>query len=909
MLLGVGCGVASQLNAATLSDPEVDRYNLRVGTQTFAGRYDFTTNTLLVETAEAIRDLGSDTLKFYLGNDYPGKYRINLGPNITNLLTLARDEPSVHRVLDLPFRHYIVWVYPLAYWWPFDGYSAGERSSEYREVYDLTRYFLTNCNNSGKTFYFGHWEGDGYLDVTVGGVHWATNPSPTAVQGFIDCLNNRQKAIDDAKRDTAFTNVNVFGYAEANRVRDAMLNGATNNVRMINAVIPYVTNLDYVSYSSYDAQNLSPANLYATLDYMEARLPTNKVAALPGERIWIGEYGWGGTQTPDQQEPTTRAYIQRLLNYGNRALPFILFWEIYDNEGKYYCLIDSNNVKTATYHLHQRFLNRARLLTARFKESNDRLPNDSEFVSLVTPMLDQPLPPPVSLAVSNRAATLLAESSARVSGSLAQGIYGDDQAVVRVCYGRQDGGTALGAWERSQFLGRNTNFNATTFAALLTGLVPGTNYFFRFYATNASGEAWAPASSRFSTETLDPSAFACRMKITFAGYLRAETLANFPVLVSLGTNLPGFDYTRFASPVGGDLRFTDAGGLSPIPHEIDEWNSNGVSSVWVRVPELSGTNGCIWAYWGNPVATNPPAASTNGSVWSFDHHLVWHLKENGFPYADGAQQHPALSGSAPVSTAGLIGRGSVFSGSPRYLDGGVIDLGDTFTLSAWVNVDPTATDIQTIWANQVGGFGSAGFAFYVNSFLTTDHQLRLETGNGALGAVTHTANGAVSFGGWHLLAASVNRTNGTARLFVDGTDVTVSGSVRSDFAKAADVNLGRFVDGAFYYRGRMDEARLERVTRSSNWFWASWLTVVSNATLARYSEVNPRPLLSFTLADGLRLTWPASAGVFRLYSATNLASPTTWLRVTNPSPSLTNGQWQVLLAPHGNDSRFYHLQQ
>ena len=33
-------------------------------------------------------------------------------------------------------------------------------------------------------------------------------------------------------------------------------------------VIPYVTNLDYLSYSSYDAQKLSAANLYATLNYM-----------------------------------------------------------------------------------------------------------------------------------------------------------------------------------------------------------------------------------------------------------------------------------------------------------------------------------------------------------------------------------------------------------------------------------------------------------------------------------------------------------------------------------------------------------------------------------------------------------------------------------------------------------------
>jgi hypothetical protein len=489
----------SRLSAAALSNPEVDRYNVRVGTQTFAGLYQFTTNTLLVETAEAITNMGSDTIKFYMANDYARQYRITLPPGVNSLKTLARDEPSCRRVLDMPFRRYIAWIYPFSGWWPFDGYSATERSNEYREVYDLTVHLLTNYNDSGKTFYLGHWEGDGYFTP------WTTNPTPTAIQGMIDSLNNRQNAIDDAKAATAFSNVNVFGYAEANRVRDAMLNGPTNNQRMINMVIPNVTNLDYVSYSSYDAMNLGTADLYATLDYMESKLPTNKNSTIPGERIWIGEYGWGGSQGSAQQEPTTRAYIKTLLNYGRKGIPFVLFWEIYNNEtNKQYWLVDSNNVKTPSFYLHQRFINQARLLTARFNESNGRLPNDAEFVSMVSPVLDRPIPPPVRISVANLGAERLSTTSARVSGTVAQGIYGDDEAEVRVCWGREDAGTAFSHWESSQSLGVNTNFNPATFTISLTNLAPQTNYFFRFYATNRSGDAWAPASAQFTTGVIPP---------------------------------------------------------------------------------------------------------------------------------------------------------------------------------------------------------------------------------------------------------------------------------------------------------------------------------------------------------------------------------------------------------------------
>jgi hypothetical protein len=892
---------AGSLRAETLSDPEVDRYNMRVGTQTFSGLYQFTTNTLLVETAEAIHDMGSGVIKFYLGSDYPRQYHLTLPPSVTNLLALARDEPSCHRVLDMPFQHFIMWAYPFANtdaaW--YNGYSAMEAAGDYREMYDVTRYLLTNYNNSGKTFYLGHWEGDGYL------APWTTNAPPTALQGMIDWLNNRQKAIDDAKHDTACTNVNVFGYAEANRVRDAMLNGPTNNLRVINAVVPFVTNLDYLSYSSYDAQDLSVSDLYTTLNYMESKVPTNKTSVITGERIWIGEYGWGGSQTPDQQEPLSRVYLQRLLNRGAR---FALFWEIYNNEtNKSFCLIDSNNVKVASYYLHQRFLNQARLLTAQFKERNGRAPTDAEFPPLVSPLFNQPLPPPVSLTVSNLAATLLDRSTAQVSGMLAQGVYGDDEAATWVFWGRQDGGTARGAWEAGQLVGVNTNFNPAQFKGILTNLVPNTNYFFRFYATNASGEVWAPSSAQFSTVPLSPSDFACRLKVIFTGYNRGEPLINFPALVNLRATLPGFSYGQFASASGGDLRFTDAGGLAMIPHEIDEWNTNGISSVWVRVPALTGTNDFVWAYWGNPAATNPPAWTTNGGVWLPEHQLVWHLKENGLPFADSALQHPAVTGVAPASTVGIAGRGGLFNGAAQFLDAGTINLGNAFTLSAWVNVAASANNIQTVWASKAGGFASAGFALYVNSFQTSDGELRLETSDGAAGQVAATGGGAVTSGQWRLLTAVVDRTGGAAHLYVDGADATQSGPVQADFPIQSDINLGRFTNGNFYFTGAMDEVRIANGARSSNWVWTSWMNVVSNTALANYSAVNPRPTLWMAASgSGPALTWPANAGVFTLYFATNLMPPITWMPATN-APVFANGQWQVT-PDAGGGSMFYRLQ-
>jgi len=474
-------------------DTDADVFNYGIGTQTFSPLYQFTGQTKLVETAKAIQGMGSTTLKFFLGKGFDKQYGVTLPSSITNLAALAQNEPSCRAVLDMPFQQYLLWTYCFTApgWWA-DGFSAAEKRAEYTEIYDLTRYLLTRYANSGKHFYLGHWEGDWYL---LPGYDTSINPSPTAIQGMRDWLNTRQQAVDDARRDTPHRGVDVFAYAEVNRVRDAM----DGKQRVINAVVPGVTNLDFVSYSSYDMQDLSPAKIIATLNYAESQIPTNKAGSIPGKRLFIGEYGWGA-EPPDIQETRSRHYAQTLLGWG---APFVLWWEMFNNEpGRSFHLIDPKGGKTPNYHFHQRFLNAARLWVAGFKQTNRRVPTAKEYQFWAVTQLNHPLEPPVSLNVGNLSAARVGADAAVVTGTLRQGIYGDAWGRVFVAWGVRDGDTNPAQWEHVMDLGNNSRFGTNSFKARLRELDLNATYFYRFYATNTAGIAWSMESSSFALSTL-----------------------------------------------------------------------------------------------------------------------------------------------------------------------------------------------------------------------------------------------------------------------------------------------------------------------------------------------------------------------------------------------------------------------
>ncbi|MDQ2688181.1 MAG: hypothetical protein M3Y28_09975, partial [Armatimonadota bacterium] len=358
------CAAAAVLAIPALADQQkapssVDAYNTVLGTQTIGAAYQFTKQPKLVETAQAILDMGSHTLKFSLTDD---KEHWS-DPKPQTLAEVIRRIAPIKTVLAMPFSNYLLWAYPLAA--EAKGqFSPESHDAEYKEMYDLTRALLQTYIGTGKTFYLGNWEGDWHLTHTNPNY----TPTPDEISHMIAWVNTRQKAVDDAKRDTPHQGVQVYLYLEVNRVVDAM-NGKT---RMTNDVLPK-TNVDFVSYSSYDSLGSDiGVNLPKALDYIHSQLPPKP--NIPGKRVFIGEYGFPAQgRTPQEQDALSRQVMRVGLSWG---CPFVLYWEMYNNEvtkdgaQRGFWLIDDKNVKQPVYFTLQEFYARAQRYVKDFTKAH-----------------------------------------------------------------------------------------------------------------------------------------------------------------------------------------------------------------------------------------------------------------------------------------------------------------------------------------------------------------------------------------------------------------------------------------------------------------------------------------------------------------------------------------------------------
>ena len=239
-----------------------------------------------------------------------------------------------------------------------------------------------------------------------------------------------------------------------------------------------------------------------------------------------------------------------------------------------------------------------------------------------------------------------------------------------------------------------------TLTGTATGLGAATYVWYARATTTVAGVTYAIKSGRKDftvTYAKEPSSSYKHFTatISYAG----TAIAGVPVPIRISeTAIEGFHY---ADVTETGFEFVDADG-NILPWELDTWDTEGESVVWVKVPSYC-EGAAITARYGGTFANARPAAT---GVWS-GYTGVWHLGDldatsstyGSYPNSTATAGIDGEKAEASVADEkGVLGKSVMISQSTSkqgegYKLGGVfvsdsgagspLDLGDTFAISGW----------------------------------------------------------------------------------------------------------------------------------------------------------------------------------------------------------------------------------
>ncbi|NQU42749.1 DUF2341 domain-containing protein, partial [bacterium] len=349
------------------------------------------------------------------------------------------------------------------------------------------------------------------------------------------------------------------------------------------------------------------------------------------------------------------------------------------------------------------------------------------------------------------------------------------------------------------------------------------------YNLTVSGvqDFWGHSSpDKIAPISIGPWEYANEMLIVASGLELTYGVQDFPLLVRLDSSTIHYGQCQ---PGGSDLHFRGAdGGL--LPSQIETWNPQGTSSVWVKAPFIEGgvARNVVHMFYGGSSLNTSPA-----SVWS-EYSGVWHLAnaQDSTAYANHG------TAANPVTAAGMVGDCQHFDGNDDIVipDSNSLDLGSSpFTISAWIRKDDLAT--MMVASKNFGGTS------YMWSWGWGTDQIAFRSWNNYY----YSEPGSLVQNEWHYITFVEN--NGAGRAYVDGEPSGESlntGAIGSlDNSEAMRIG-SRLYDGnpGYQFRGDIDELRLEKQARTDDWVKACYLNQKPDGFLVR---VEPPPKMGLSV--------------------------------------------------------------
>ena len=432
-----------------------------------------------------------------------------------------------------------------------------------------------------------------------------------------------------------------------------------------------------------------------------------------------------------------------------------------------------------------------------------------------------------------------ANGTATFTVPLAEPGYGGEvPTAVSVFYGT-DGET----WTE---LSLGSTNGTATLTGSVSGLTAGVRYL--WYAVATATQDGTPR-----TTTSQPQSFVARAFDPTGNYKSFTATVvwdgapaeNLPFLLRISEGgVNGFDYDDVTA---SGLEILDADGHL-LPFEIDTWNPDGESLVWV-LPPVYEDGATVTVRYGAPFA-NAPIPATNVwtayvAVWhmneiledaeSGDHYTPdssasgWHayksVEEDAVPEpvttAPGASAHPTpLTGTAIDIAYGTTKSMSDFGGFvvPASRTSSTTLNGPGFTLSAIVN------------SQQIGGNGRCRVIAFGNGYADKAN-LSVGTDNiYCMGSNYHEKTNPKGATGWVYAADVFNSP--LSKIYADGVCLSGSSEGAPDLASLTldkGIGLGCFTDGTQCLDGYLDEARIRNAASTADWIAAECHTMADGA--------------------------------------------------------------------------------
>jgi len=338
-------------------------------------------------------------------------------------------------------------------------------------------------------------------------------------------------------------------------------------------------------------------------------------------------------------------------------------------------------------------------------------------------------------------------------------------------------------------------------------------------ASNAHAQSWYNAAWPYRQEiTIDSDNAAFGLSANVSG---------FPYLVRLtnGSN----DLFANAQADGDDILFTASDGVTKLAHEIEAYNGTNNLTAWVRLPTFyAAANTIIYMYYGNPNAVNQENAV---GLWGADYASVWHLQEDGASaqYLDSSGNGNAGTGgtittsNAPTRTSDAVaGYAQDFpNADDRILTGAWGVQGQGLTLSGWYKRDVDSADDDRI-ISKATSTDPQDHQFLLGINGPSQLRMRLKTGTDPLLNTTTLEGGTVDLDVWTYAAA---KYDGTMMYLYKNGDVVTSTPKTGNmyYDTTTTVALGNNPNGLRSFYGKLDELRVENVSRSDGWIKTQYL--------------------------------------------------------------------------------------